>query len=113
MNPIENETAAVRIPLREALRLSIVVVDVQRHLTDACAMHPGVDIGVVSEPKHLDLEHRGFAIVDRTGGKERIVFGPVPYARLDDLAGVARAGSRRWVEAHTRRRNMRVVGADA
>jgi len=98
-----------RLPLREALRLSEMLVDVQILLKATSRLVEGVDIRVLSEPKHLDLEHRSFRVADLTGGRERILYGPVPCARLDDLAGVVRAGCRRWVQAHAQRRTMRLV----
>ncbi len=98
-----------RLPLREALRLSEMLVDVQILLKKTCELVEGVDIRILSEPKHLDLEHRDFRVVDLTGGGDRTLYGPVPCARLDDLFGVARAGCRRWVQAHVQRRSMRLV----
>lgn len=98
--------------LRELLRLSEVLVDAQNHLRVASHQHPDVILVITSEPKHLEMEDRLFSIADRTGGRERVLHGPVPIDRLEDLAGVARAGSRRWVEVHQRRALMRLIDAE-
>lgn len=98
-----------RLPLREALRLSEMLVDVQILLKRTSELVEGVDIRILSEPKHLDLEHREFRVADLTGGKDRTLYGPVPCARLDDLFGVAREGCRRWVQAHEQRRGLKLV----
>jgi hypothetical protein len=101
-----------RRSLRELLRLSEVLIDAQNHLRDATRQHPDVVLLIASEPKHVEMEDRLYSIVDRTNGRERVLHGPVPIDRLEDLAGVARAGSRRWTEAHQRRGLMRLIGAE-
>lgn len=112
MTSDEKSTSEQRLPLRELLRLSEMLVDLQIMLKHAGDAGNGVDIRVLSEPKHLDMEHRTFSIVDLTGGRHDVLHGPVPCARLDDLAGVARNGHKRWIRAHALRRTMRVVETD-